>query len=124
MGLVIIVSIAMFGGVVNSAKIKADQDMTLKIKDAVVNYINDTKDMELKFGEDTSPSVKDILVKLQGKVTLDGQDYGPYLHTLSDGAKEIKPNSPLFKGWDINVDEKTGTVEVKLSKEEGLLTVK
>ncbi len=123
--LVSIISVSIFGSVVNNAKIKDDQQMTIRIQNAIVDYIQDTGDIDLKFGAREAPSVKEVLLKLQDKVTVNGKDYGPYLNLDSNNEeKEIKPDSSAYKGWEININKEAGTVEVKLSETEDSLLIK
>lgn len=124
MGIIAVVSIGLLGGIVHTSKIKADQDMTVKIQNAIVSYINDTKDIDLKFGGDRTPDIKEVFLKLQDKITVDGKECGPYLNRDSGEIRDIKPQSSDYKGWEVSINKDTGTVEVKLSKTGDFLVIK
>lgn len=130
-------AIMLFGGVINSSKVRADEETAENIKRAILTYMNLTNDTDLSCLAPADSS--DLITKLSCVITIpetgdvtfakpansdieepagvsggkDGTDmtgeYGPFL----DGSKDMDPQAPNTEGWKIVIDEATQVVTVK-----------
>lgn len=115
LGIVVIVSIiafSSFGSVLQNAREKADIQISTEIQQAIVSYINDSKDIDLEFGENQVKSVDEIIDSLQETIIVDGVEYGPYLLKEDDF---YLPNSDSVDGWSISIDKSKGAILVEPS---------
>lgn len=120
----VILSLVAFGGVVANAQLKADQVSAQEISSAIVSYIEDSDDIELKYGEEKTVDVQTLINRLQIPVFSNGKVYGPYLTSGMSEAQWQKPASSASKGWEIIVDKAKGVVEVNPSSKGDSLIIK
>ncbi|MDQ2086659.1 hypothetical protein RBH29_09505 [Herbivorax sp. ANBcel31] len=114
LGVIAIISLSMFSGILSDTQIRADERGAVEIQSAIVQYIEDSGDIELKFGENQSPTVKKVISNLQDVTIVNGQEFGPYLESSEESEFELM--HPDHKGWEIFVNETNATVEVKPSE--------
>ncbi|NLY18536.1 MAG: prepilin-type N-terminal cleavage/methylation domain-containing protein [Clostridiaceae bacterium] len=133
-------AITLFGGVLESSKVRADNETAESIKRAILTYINVSNDIDLSClgvtnGEGNDQALISALAKsieitntdsiLGGEsleVTPDTNDlkgtYGPFLEK-----EKIQPEQNGKEGWKIEVDSLTMVVSVT-ADETGSLIIK
>lgn len=101
---------------------KSDIQMAQNFERAITNYIRDSKDYDLTFGEDIKPDVETVVVKMQQTVMIHGQAYGPYIgvkgkiKSLSDFLNWTPKYKGENRGLEIVVNKAQQKVVVKPSK--------
>lgn len=130
MGVLAVIAFSMFSGVVANSKKKADDTQAGNIQKALVAYIVDTGDVELKTLKvggpsgtavsTTSSGWEDIVLALQTAQSVDGKLYEPYLNPkIGDTPKtqDFKCQWSKNQGYNIKVykSRMNATVEVTTS---------
>ncbi|MDP4093439.1 MAG: type II secretion system protein [Bacillota bacterium] len=138
MAILAAVAIGMFTGVIGSSKSKTDTYTAAMIKNAIVTYITESNDVDFKYGTATAlgtgaTDVNTLVQKLEGTVTINSVDYGPYLEQSKDAsgalysitASDCKycPQGTNNKGWAITVSKTTLNVTVTPSTTGSSLSV-
>jgi len=121
MGVLAAVAISMFNGMIQRSRRQADNTRAQQIQKAIVTYMAEVGDMELKqMNGSPRPGVDDIIVWLQEQHEVEfsdgSKDYvGPYLENIRGEKKadNYNPQQSGMDGWDITVNTKTGEVQVE-----------
>ncbi|TYQ17935.1 UNVERIFIED_CONTAM: hypothetical protein Cloal_0327 [Acetivibrio alkalicellulosi] len=108
--LISIIAFSMFAGIYENTQIRADETKAIEISNAIVTYINESKDYNLTFGENLEPTVEEILERLEGKFIVGDKTYGGYLTMEIDS--DFRPSAKKHTGWEIIVNSREGIVEV------------
>jgi len=130
MGVLAAVAISMFNGMIQRSRRQADNTRAQQIQKAIVTYMAEVGDMELKQmnGGSPRPGVDDIIVWLQEqhevKFSDGSKDYvGPYLENIRGGevsADDYDPQQSGMDGWKITVNTKTGEVQVEAADDDSI----
>lgn len=120
--IIAIVAFSAFSGILNNAKQKADFIVANQIQTAIVEYITNTNDFDMTFGESETPSVERIISKLQQEISFNGKTIQPLLEN-NDSNVTFKPLHTQHKGWQIIIDKSKMTVEVSPSTQENELKI-
>lgn len=120
--IIAIVALSAFSGILNNAKQKADFIVANQIQTAIVEYITNTNDFDMTFGESETPSVEKIISKLQQEISFNGKTIQPLLEN-NDSNVTFTPLHPQHKGWQIIIDKSEMTVEVSPSTQENELKI-
>ena len=134
MGVLAVIAFSMFSGVVANSRKKADATQAANIQKALVAYIVDTGDANLKSLYDGDTPIKDgadwdsVVMALQQDQTVDGHTYEAYLNPK----KGTEPSSVEFKtqwnghnGYKIEVypERMNAVVEPVEKEDEAKLTI-
>jgi hypothetical protein len=103
---------------VDRSRIAVDELRGSEISDAIVSYISESNDVELKFGKNETASVRDVIENLQEGITINDKTYGPYLDEATKYDGETAFRYEPHNGWEIIIDLKDSTLYV-LPSEEG-----
>ena len=132
MGVLAAVAISMFTGMIQRSRRRADDVRAQQIQKAIVTYIAETGDgdlSELSLGGGGGDTLDDLLSKLQIKHTITlpnstTEDFGPYLENIKNqqAATNYYPQQEGSVGWQIDVDSKTGDVQVQIVTTGGTAT--
>lgn len=129
MGVLAAVAISMFNGMIQRSRRQADNTRAQQIQKAIVTYMAEVGDMELKQmnGGTPRPGVDDIIVWLQEQHKVEfsdgSEDYvGPYLENIRGEKKadNYNPQQSGMDGWDITVNTETGEVQVEAAKNDNI----
>jgi len=128
-------AITLFGGVLETSKVRADNETAESVKRSILTYMNASNDINLKaLGMVTGSNDVALIKALTGKtvITTGGAingstttvkdpnaiegDYGPYLE------KEVTPTQNGKNGWTIKVNPITMVISVEATSG-GSLTI-
>lgn len=130
-------AITLFGGVLETSKVRADKETAESIKRAILTYMNVSNDVNLSALNVTGGTDATLISALSKKIeitdsgsTLDGTaaatstetndlrgEYGPFFEK-----SVIKPEQSGMEGWDIKVNSLSMVVSVE-STSTGALTL-
>ncbi len=91
----------------------ADNEMAKNIERSINKYINESKDYNLTFGENSKPNVETIINGIQTQSTVSGTKYGPYMESRLENGETLKEANYYLQwtpkyggknvGWEITV---------------------
>lgn len=122
MGVLAAVAISMFNGMIQRSRRQADNTRAQQIQKAIVTYMAEVGDMELKQMNSGAarPDVDTIIAWLQEQHEVTFSDgskdkVGPYLENIRNeaSANNYNPQQSGMDGWDITVNTETGEVQVE-----------